>query len=334
MRILVDGGAGYVGSALVPCLLHAGHEVRCLDLGWFGTDHLPHGVSGFEFVQGDIRDAKLYRECCEGMEAVVHMACVSNDNSCQLDEALSTSINLDAFEPMVLAAKDAGVRRYVYCSSSSVYGTSDAAEVREDHTLLPLTLYNRYKGMCEPILWKHTTPEFEGVILRPATVCGPAPRMRFDLTVNVLTMHAITKRVITVHGGEQRRPNLDIRDMCRAYETVLSAPPESVAGQTFNVGHSNHTLMETAVRVKDVVEREMPGELVRIDIEDRRDHRSYHVNSDKIAAALNFRPLYPMEESIRNICQGFRWGEWPDALDNPIYTNVVQLIGNGLGRPA
>lgn len=332
MKVLVDGGAGYVGSLLVPRLLDLGYDVRVYDIGWFGNEFLPHGRKGFEYIEGDIRDAEKYGQVCEGMDAVIHLACVSNDNSCQLDEALSTTINFDAFEPMVIAAKKAGVKRFIYCSSSSVYGSSDAENVTEDHPLIPLTLYNKFKGLCEPILLKYRAVDFVPIIVRPATVCGPAPRMRFDLTANILTMHAVKKRVITVFGGQQKRPNLHIVDMCRLYERLLVAPAQFVDGQIFNFGHDNLTVLEIAQRAKGAVEAEYPGDPVRIDVQERQDNRSYHINSDKIRRVLGLVPKHSVGQAIREICKEFHRGRWPDALTNPNYTNVVQLMGKGLGR--
>ena len=160
-------------------------------------------------------------EALAGQDAVLHLACISNDASFELDEKLSETINYDCFEPMVIAAKKAGVKRFVYCSSSSVYGVSDSPDVTEDHPLVPLTLYNKFKGMCEPMLWKHKADDFTCVVIRPATVCGYSPRTRLDLSVNILTNHAVNKGTITVFGGNQMRPNLHVEDMVDAYLLML-----------------------------------------------------------------------------------------------------------------
>lgn len=328
MKVLVTGGMGYVGSRLVPQLLADGHQVVAYDIGWFGDGHLPTDHAALEMVFADIRDrAKLWR-ALDGVEAVIHLACVSNDHSCQLDEALSTSINYDAFEPLVVAAKMSGVRRFIYCSSSSVYGVSEAPEVREDHPLVPLTLYNRYKGMCEPLLFKHMADNFECVTIRPATVCGPAPRMRFDLTVNIITAHAVLKRAITVFGGKQRRPNLHIEDMVRCYQTLLNAPAERIQGQTFNVGTANMAVGEVAALVQRVVRDEM-GLEVSVETTESTDTRSYHINSEKIQRALGFVPQLPVAQAVIDICDRFRAEQWQDGLTNPIYTNVKQLVDLG-----
>src|SRR5207247_7272099 len=167
----------------------------------FGSQFLPRGNPNLRLIDADIRESAKFASAVAGHDAVVHLACISNDASFELDEDLSASINLNAFEPMVKAAKTAGVKRFVYASSSSVYGVSDQPNVTEDHPLVPLTLYNKYKGMCEPLLRKHTDDSFVGVTFRPATVCGYAPRQRLDLSVNILTNHAVNANKITVFGG-------------------------------------------------------------------------------------------------------------------------------------
>ena len=251
----------------------------------------------------------------QGQEAVLGLACISNDASFELDERLSTTINLDAFEPMVVAAKKAGVKRFVYASSSSVYGVSDKPNVTEDHPLVPLTLYNKYKGMCEPLLLKHTDDRFVGVIFRPATVCGYAPRLRLDLSVNILTNHAVTNNKITVFGGSQLRPNLHVQDYADLCKLLLDAPTEKIANQIFNCGYQNMTIMEIAHMVKKVVEQEFP-EKAPIDIvtTPTDDNRSYHINSDKIKKVLGFAPKHTIEEAVRDLCRAFRDGKIPNSF--------------------
>jgi len=234
-RVLVTGGAGYVGCVLVPQLLAKGHHVTVYDVLFFGRDGLPRHPN-LTVIEGDIRDTPRLAQTFRGIDVVLHLACISNDPSFELDEAFSKTINYDCFEPMVIAAKDAGVRRFVYCSSSSLYGVSDEPDVTEDHPLLPLTLYNKYKGLCEPLLFKHRAPGFTCVTIRPATVCGYSPRMRLDLSVNILTNLAINTGKITVFGGSQLRPNLHINDMADVYEPTIAAPAQKIAGQIFNVG--------------------------------------------------------------------------------------------------
>src|ERR1700687_4405514 len=211
-NVLVTGGAGYCGSLLVPQLLDQGYKVTVFDTMFFGDAFLPKENPNLRVVKGDIRDTAHLAATTAGHDAFVSLACISNDASFELDEALSTSVNMDAFEPMVVAAKKAGVKRFIYASSSSVYGVSDKPGVTEDHPLVPLTLYNKYKGMCEPILKKYTDATFTGVTFRPATVCGHSPRQRLDLSVNILTNHAVNAGKITVVGGSPLRPDPHIPD--------------------------------------------------------------------------------------------------------------------------
>jgi len=325
-HVLVTGGAGYAGSLLCPQLLDHGYKVTAYDICFFGSDFLPHDHPNFSLVQGDIRDTAKLRQASEGVDIFVNLACISNDASFELDEHLSTSINLEAFEPMVLAAKDAGVKRFVYASSSSVYGVSDQPNVTEDHPLVPLTLYNKYKGMCEPMLQKHTDDGFVGVIFRPATLCGYAPRQRLDLSVNILTNHAVTNNRITVFGGSQMRPNLHVLDYCRAVELLMTAPAEKVQNEIFNIGFQNMSIADLAVLVKQVVEQEFPDKApIDIVTTPSDDNRSYHINSDKVRRVLGFEPQYTIEDAIRGLCRAFKDGKLPDSMDDTKYFNVKTL---------
>jgi nucleoside-diphosphate-sugar epimerase len=320
-NVLVTGGAGYVGHVLTPRLLDAGYTVTVYDNLFFGC-RLPNS-SRLRVVRGDIRDTAKLASYFEGQDAVLHLACISNDASFELDEKLSQTINYDCFEPMVAAANKAGVKRFIYCSSSSVYGVSDSPDVTEDHPLVPLTLYNKFKGMCEPLLWKYKSDDFTCVVMRPATVCGYSPRTRLDLSVNILTNHAVNKGTITVFGGSQMRPNLHIDDMVDAYLTMLEAPQEKVNGETFNIGFQNYSIAEIAEMVKRVVEEEMPekGE-IKIVTTPSNDLRSYHVNSDKVARVLGFRPKRSIEDAVRDIARAFRNYLLPDSFDDDWYYNV------------
>ena len=325
MKVLVTGSCGYVGSLLCPQLLAEGYEVVGYDTQWFGDGFWSHSNEHAKLIKGDIRDIKSFSAAAYGCDAVIHLACISNDTCCQLDEALSTRINYDAFEPLVVAAKACGVRRFIYCSSSSVYGISNAPDVTEDHPLIPLTLYNKYKGLCEPLLFKHQSENFQCVVIRPATVCGYAPRQRFDLTVNVMTRDAICKGKITVFGGEQKRPNLHIKDMCDVYKLLLTAPAGLINGQTFNVGAQNMKVKDIARLIQEVVQEET-GKMIEIETQPSTDNRSYHINSEKIYHALGFKPKRTVEDAIRDLCIRFESGQFKDALTNPLYTNILQLI--------
>ena len=331
-KVLVIGGGGYCGSILVPQLLKSGWDVTVFDiLTWYGSSHLPTDHPKFRIVQGDVRDTAKVAAACVGQEMVLHLACISNDASFELDEQLSTTVNLDSFEPVVLAAKAAGVRRFVFASSSSVYGISELPNVTEEHPLLPLTLYNKYKGMCEPLLFKHTDDSFVGVVFRPATVCGYAPRQRLDLSVNILTNHAVNKGKIMVFGGAQLRPNLHVKDYADLCELLLNAPEEKIANQVFNCGFENMSIMDIALTVKRVVEQEFPekGD-IPVEVTSSDDNRSYHINSDKIKRVLGFAPKYSVEDAVRGLCQAFRDGKLPNSFDDNRYFNVRTMKAIGV----
>jgi nucleoside-diphosphate-sugar epimerase len=325
-RVLVTGGAGYCGSLLVPQLLARGYKVTVYDIMFFGDYFLPKDNPNLKIVRGDIRDAKLLGETAKGHDAFISLACISNDASFELDEKLSTSVNLHAFEPMVVAAKKASVKRFIYASSSSVYGVSEQPDVTEEHPLVPLTLYNKYKGMCEPLLRKHTDDNFVGVTFRPATVCGYAPRQRFDLSVNILTNHAVNAGKITVFGGSQMRPNLHVQDYCDVVQLFLTSPAEKIQNEIFNVGTQNLSLMQIGQLVRDVVSKEFPEKgRVEIATTPSDDLRSYHINSDKIKRVLGFKPSNSIEQAVRDLCQAFRDSRLPNSMDDDQYFNVRRL---------
>jgi len=218
------------------------------------------------------------------------------------------------------------VKRFIYASSSSVYGVSDEPDVTEDHPLVPLTLYNKYKGMCEPLLQKHADDGFTGVVFRPATLCGYAPRQRLDLSVNILTNHAINKNKITVFGGAQMRPNLHVQDYCDAVEMLMTAPAQKIQKEIFNIGFQNMSIADLALLVKKVVEKEFPEKApIGVVTTPSDDNRSYHINSDKVTRVLGFRPSHTIEDAVRDLCLAFRAGKLPDSLDDDRYFNVRRL---------
>lgn len=323
-NVFITGACGYVGSVLVPRLLADGYVVTGYDEQYFGDYLPPH--RNLRVIKGDIRDGVRLARYLRDADAVIHLACISNDPSVELDESLSRTINFEAFEPMVIAAKAAGVKRFIYASTSSVYGISDAPDVTEDHPLVPITLYNTYKGMCEPLLFKHQSLDFVCSVLRPSTICGYSPRQRLDLAVNILTNLAVNTGVITVYGGKQLRPNLHIEDMVDCYELMLQAPDALIAGETFNVGAANVSIADLAWVVLWRVTKEFPNmHAPTIETTDSVDPRSYQVNSAKIARRLGFRPQRTVEDAVRDLCAAFRNGWLPDSLTDDRYYNVRRM---------
>ena len=268
-------------------------------------------------VKGDIRDEAIVRDALEGCDAVIHLACISNDPSYDLDPDLGKSINFDAFRPLVRMSKEAGVKRFIYASSSSVYGIKDDPEVTEDLPLEPLTDYSKFKALCEEVLEEEREPGLVTCTIRPSTVCGYAPRQRLDVIVNILTNHAVNRGRIRVFGGSQKRPNLHIGDMVDLYLFLLQQPDEKIDGGIYNAGYENHTLMELAEIVKTVVGDDLP-----IDVEPTDDLRSYQVSSEKMRKELGFEPTHSIEDAVRGLVDAFENGKLPNSMDDSRYFNI------------
>jgi len=322
--VFVTGGAGYVGAMLVPRLLAEGYAVTVLDLMLYGEDVLkPHPQ--LTAIKGDIRDSDLLRKTIQGCDAVIHLACISNDPSFELDPELGKEINLDAFEPLVRIARAAGVQRFIYASSSSVYGVKEEKDVHEGMSLEPMTDYSRFKADCEKILAKYQSPAFTTVTIRPATVCGYSPRQRLDVVVNILTNLAFHKREISVFGGKQFRPNIHIADMVDAYLVLLRAPKEKIAGEIFNAGFENQTVRELAETVQRVI-----GDDVKLVATPTNDNRSYHISSKKIAQKLGFVPKRTIQEAVEDLKHAFESGLLPNSLEDERYFNIKLMQSSKL----
>ena len=323
--ILVTGGAGYVGSVLVPKLLAAGHKVTVLDLYIFG-DTLASSAKhpNLKQVKGDLRDDAVVAQALVGCDAVIHLACISNDPSFELNPELGKAINHDSFRPLVRAAKKAGVRRFVYASSSSVYGFKKEDRVTEDLSLEPLTDYSKFKAICEEELLEERQPGFVTLILRPATVCGYSPRLRLDLAVNILTNHAVNTGEIKVFGGTQKRPNIHIEDMTDLYVQTMLYPDSLIDRKIFNAGYENHRIMDIANLVREVV-----GE-VAIKVVPTDDLRSYHVSSEKIHKELGFAPKHSIKEAVANLTTAFKKGWAPNAMTNSSFYNIKRMQELGM----
>jgi len=321
-HILVTGGAGYVGAVLVPKLLRAGYKVKVIDLFIYGKEVFTpvEKHSNLTMIKGDIRNTDLLREVIPGTDAIIHLACISNDPSYELNPELGKSINYDAFINLVDIAKVFRVKRFIYASSSSVYGIKDEPEVTEDLSLEPLTDYSRYKALCEDYLQRQASQSFIVTTLRPSTVCGYSPRLRLDLTVNILTNHAINKGVITVFGGDQKRPNLHIQDMTDVYLFLLRQSPEQIHKKIYNVGYENYKVCELAEIVKNTLGGDIP-----IYTTPSNDIRSYHVSSEKIKKELGFEAGHSIEEAVLDLKKAFESQMTLDYMNDSKFYNIKMM---------
>ncbi|MCB1134728.1 MAG: NAD(P)-dependent oxidoreductase [Chlamydiia bacterium] len=317
--VLVTGGAGYVGAVLVPKLLDKGYEVTVLDLFLYGRDcfRAIEDHPNLSLIEGDIRDQGLLAAILPGIDTVIHLACISNDPSFELDPELGKSINYDAFEPLVDQSKANGVQRFIYASSSSVYGIKDCPNVTEELPLEPLTDYSRYKALCEDILLAKRAPGFEVLVIRPATVCGYSPRQRLDVVVNILTAQALAKRHMTIFGGEQLRPNIHIQDMAQLYVEAIEWPADKVDGKIFNAGYENLSVREIAQTIASAIGGDVTTEVTTTD-----DIRSYHVSAEKLRQELGFSPKHSVADAVDELVAAECAGLLPDMLTDPRYYNI------------
>ena len=320
--VLVTGGAGYVGSVLVPKLLKAGYQVKVLDLCIYGP-HVLDSVKNdpkLTLIKADIRNQSILKDTLANCDIVIHLACISNDPSFDLNPELGRSINLESFRPLVEISKQSGVNRFIYASSSSVYGVKEEPDVHEEMVLEPLTDYSKFKAKCEEILAEYQAEDFTTVTLRPATVCGFSPRQRLDVIVNIFANLAYNKGEISIFGGDQLRPNIHIADMVEAYKALLIAPKSKIAGQVFNVGCENHSVMELAKITRKVV-----GKHIKLVVTPTDDSRSYHISSNKIKKELGFQLSYSIEDAIRDLVSAFKEGLLTDPLENEFYFNIKRM---------
>jgi len=318
-KIFITGAGGYVGSALTDYLLKKNFYVTAYDLFIYGKNVFDKNPN-LKIIEGDIRNKKLFENSVKGHDILIHLACISNDPSFELNPVLGKSINLDAFEPLVEISKNQGIRRFIYASSSSVYGIKSDPNVNEEMTLEPLTDYSRFKADCEEILFRHGNKKFETVVIRPATVCGYSKRQRLDVIVNILTNLAFHKREITIFGGEQLRPNIHINDMIRAYELLIESSREKINGEIFNAGWENKSVKEIALIVKKII-----GEDVRLIESKTDDNRSYHISSEKIKKHLNFRTKFTIEDAVKDLKKAFEEETLKNPLNNDLYFNIKRM---------
>lgn len=315
-KIMVLGGGGYVGSVLCPSMVDRGYTTVAYDTFYYGFDTLPREVWR---IQADIRDNESLRRHLIGVDAVIHLACISNDPSFDLNPSLGEEINWKCFPDICEAVRDAGVSRFIFASSSSVYGVKNGI-VREDVSCEPLTDYSRFKLLCEQHLKNADMGDTIWSIVRPATVCGWSPRLRLDLVVNALAISAIVENQIKIYGGKQLRPNIHIKDMVRAYLMLLEADPKKIHRQTFNCGSWNASLIELA----GCIEKALGFPDIQNVYLETNDTRSYHINSTKIKDVLGFEPEHQIQQAVKELA--IRWANGEiDAPNDSKYHNVKRL---------
>ena len=321
-KVFITGGAGYVGCALTDYLIEKGYIVTVYDLFIYGEDVFKKKNNLIK-IKGDIRDENLLKKSLEGQDIVIHLACISNDPSFELNPSLGKSINLDAFEPLVRIAKNQKVKRFIYASSSSVYGIKEIKNVSEDVKLEPITDYSKFKAECEKILNNYIDDEFCAITIRPATVCGYSRRQRLDVIVNILTNLGFHKKEITIFGGDQLRPNIHIKDMLRAYHALMIAPSDVVNGEAFNAGWENKSVHDIALMVKNSLDPD-----VKLVVSKTNDNRSYHISSEKINKVLSFKTKFTISDAVNDLREAFEKKLLVDTLNNPDYFNIkkMQLI--------
>ncbi len=318
-KIILIGGGGYVGSVLTEALLKKNYLVTVYDLFIYG-ENVFKNHKNLKIIKGDIRNLKLLESSIKGNDILIHLACISNDPSFELDPKLGKSINYDSFFPLVKTSKENGVSRFIYASSSSVYGIKDKIDVNENDECNPITDYSKFKLECEKILLDNNSNDFTCSIIRPATVCGYSPRQRLDLVVNILTNLAYHKRKIKVFGGEQLRPNIHIQDMVNSYILLIESDIKKVSNEIFNVGFENLKVKEIAQMVKKVV-----GDDVTLETTPTDDNRSYHISAKKIMSHLNFKPSFTIEDGIFELVNKFKSKKLTDTLNNEFYFNIKRM---------
>jgi len=298
MKILITGACGYVGSSLTPYLLSKGHSVRAIDTQWFGNNLENH--ENLELIKSDIREISG-REFNE-IDSVIHLANIANDPGVELNPTLSWEVNVLASQRLAELSIKSGVKQFIYASSGSVYGVKDEPEVTEDLDLVPISVYNKTKMVSERVLLSYSN-DIKIHNIRPATVCGWSPRMRLDVSVNMLTFQALKNNKITVFGGSQVRPNIHIQDMIRVYEHFLNENHNIKSGN-YNAGFENISILQIAEKISAKISSE-------IVITESNDPRSYRQNSDKLLST-GFTHSYSVEDAIDEIIKRYAAGELVD----------------------
>ena len=326
-KILIFGGSGYVGSKLIFALLKKNFEVINYDIDLFGKKHLPFKNRYYHHIHADIRDINKIKKILKKFKPsiIIHLACISNDPSFLLNAKLSKEVNFTSFKKLSKIIESFKISRFIFASTASVYGISKSPKVTEKHRLKPVTLYNKYKADCEKIFLNNFPDNMEKCIIRPSTVCGLSPAMRFDVTVNILTNFACNKDYVKVFGGNQTRPNIHIDDMIRLYIKLISMKNFSkVNGKIFNAGFENLSINAIAKKVKKIVEK-IFNKKIKIIREKSDDKRSYRVNSDKIKKTIGFYPKKDVSSAIKEMALEFKLKKLQDSFTNINYFKIKKL---------
>ena len=298
-KLLITGGCGFVGSALVTALLKKDYRITVLDTEWFGNFLDPH--ENLTCIKGDIRDIESIP--FEGIDSIIHLANIANDPSVELNPSLSWEVNVLATQQMAHEAKKYGVKQFIYASSGSVYGVKDEDHVTDDLDLVPISVYNKTKMVSERVLMSYSD-DFKVHCIRPATVCGWSPRMRLDVSVNMFTWQAMKNREMTVFGGNQVRPNIHIQDMVRVYEHFLEN--KQIENGCYNAGFENISILSIAELIKDKQKD------TKITITESNDPRSYRQNSDKLLNT-GFIQKYTVGNAIDDLIKKYNSGNLPEG---------------------
>ena len=314
---MIVGGGGYVGTELTKKLIDLNYNVGVYDLFLYGNFLTNRKCKIFK---GDVRDIDNLKIAIRGYDTIIHLACISNDPSFELNRNLSKSINYDCFEPLIKISKDEGIKKFIFASSSSVYGIKKEKDVHEDLELKPLTDYSKFKVKCEDIVHKYSSSDFTTTILRPSTVNGYSERQRLDVVVNIMTNIGFHTKKIKVFGGSQLRPNIFMGDMIDAYILLIQAENKMIQGEVFNVGDENISVSDIAKKTAKILSNNS-----EITYENTDDLRSYHVSSDRIKKKLGFVSKYSIDDGIKSLIHAFENKLITNTLDKQNYYNLKTL---------
>jgi len=325
MKVLITGGAGYVGTRLSNYLYQRGHDVKVLDTLIYGNRGLYKNI---QIVVGDVTNSSACNAAVQNTDVVYHLAAISNDPTGNLNPELTFAVNFKGTKMILEAARQAKVKRFIFASSSSVLGIQEGENVTEETPPNPITPYSEAKLKAENLVCEYADKNFVTTAIRPATICGPSPRQRFDLAVNALVGSAFFDKKITVFGGNQRRPNITMSDMICLYEHLLNIPGDLINGEIFNAGWENKTILQMAELIQKEVTINGNQLHPKIEIRPTNDQRDYHITSDKISETLNWYPRFTIVNMVHELIHLMELGYISDYTKD-IYHNIKVLTKRG-----